>query len=73
MEQIAWAKTDITTIMDPFMVLTRPIDSSDPAGLYLIDTQPVVHGATYQYLLLRFNEETWEMDRIIPAGTVEIP
>jgi hypothetical protein len=73
MEQIAWAKTDITTIMDPFMVLTRPIDRSDPAGLYLIDTQPVVHGATYQYLLLRFNEETWEMDRIIPAGTVEIP
>ena len=38
-----------------------------------MDTQPVVRGAKYQYLLMRFDPETHELDKIIPAGTVTIP
>jgi hypothetical protein len=75
MENIAWGKdgSGNTVIYDPFVLITRPREYSDPWGIYLLDTQPVVRGATYQYLLLRFNEQTREIDRIIPAGTVTIP
>ncbi len=73
METIAWGKTSVTTVYDPFIAISRVMDSGDPWGIYLVDTQPVVRGATYQYLLMRFDEETKELDRIIPAGTVTIP
>jgi len=73
MENIAWGKTSITIIYDPFILMTRTRDSGDPWGIYLVDSQPVVRGAKYQYLLVRFDEATKEMDRVIPAGIVEIP
>ena len=72
MEDIAYGISGaITTIYDPFIGITR--QSNEDWGVYLIDTQPVVHGAKYQYLIVRFNEDTKELDRIIPAGTVTIP
>jgi hypothetical protein len=73
METIAYGNTSVTTVYDPFIAISRVTDSGDPWGIYLVDTQPVVRGATYQYLLMRFDEETKELDRIIPAGTVTIP
>ena len=79
MESIAWGvdgndvAKEVTILLDPFVAITHRIDHSEPWGIYLIDTQPVVRGATYQYLLMRFDEETKELDRGIPAGTVTIP
>ena len=73
MENIAYGVNPSTTVYDPFIAISRVTDSGDPWGIYLVDTQPVVRGATYQYLLMRFDEETKELDRIIPAGTVTIP
>ncbi|RKX40633.1 MAG: hypothetical protein DRP64_12365, partial [Verrucomicrobia bacterium] len=72
MEDIAYGTDGIwTTIYDPFIAITR--NDSGSWGVYLIDTQPVVRGARYQYLLMRFDETTKELDRIIPAGNVTIP
>lgn len=73
MEEIAYGKNPNTTVYDPFIVFTRKQSPGDPWGVFLLDTQPVVRGATYQYLLVRFDEDTKEIDRVIPAGTVTIP
>jgi hypothetical protein len=67
------AAGNVTTLYDSFIFITRPPDTTDPYSIFLLDTQPVVHNATYQYLLVRFDETTHEIDRIIPAGTVTIP
>ena len=73
MENIAYGKSGGNTLIyDPFFAITRLRSSSDPWGVYLIDTQPVVRMATYQYLLVRFGEDK-EIDRIIPVGTITIP
>jgi hypothetical protein len=40
--------------------------------LYLRDQQPVMLGASYQYFVVRFNDQR-EIAEIIPAGTVTIP
>jgi hypothetical protein len=74
MEKIAYGNTiEDSRIYDPFIAIARDLDSSDNWGMYLLDTQPVARGAKYQYLILRFDENTKEMDRIIPAGTITIP
>jgi hypothetical protein len=44
----------------------------DTFGIYLLDAQPVMSGATYRYFLVRFKENR-EMEMIIPAGEVTIP
>lgn len=73
MEEMAYGNHEgRTAIYDPFVVAARPLDTSDSFGLYLLDTQPVVRGVKYQYLLLRFTPDH-ELDRIIPVGPVEIP
>jgi hypothetical protein len=74
MEEIAYgpqAGTGFSIIYDPFVAAINDGNNAT-FGLYLLDTQPVVRGAEYQYLLLRFDESK-ELDRIIPAGTVTIP
>jgi len=72
METIAYGVNDVTTIFDPYVAVDRDYDYG-VWGLYVMDTQPVVRYASYQYLLVRFDEETKEMDRVIPAGTITIP
>lgn len=74
METIAYGTNvnNAATIYDPYVAVSREHDSG-AWGLFVLDTQPVVRYATYQYLLVRFDEKTKEMDRIIPAGTVMIP
>jgi hypothetical protein len=71
MENIAYGTNDVTIIYDPYFAVARP-STRDRWGLYVMDTQPVIRFATYQYLLVRFNEETKEIDRVIPAGIVTI-
>jgi hypothetical protein len=45
----------------------------DIRALYLLDTQPVVRGATYRYLLVRFDPQTKEMVQVIPTNEVYVP
>lgn len=85
MERIAYAPVPYSeflgagpaaAIYDPFILVrneTPPgtIDRTFLYNLYLTDTQPVVLGAAYRYLLVRF-KENWEIDRIIPTNDVEV-
>ena len=40
-------------------------------GVYLVDTQPVILGARYRYLLVRF-KDNHEIDQVIPTNEVEV-
>ena len=64
-------------IHDPFIGVVHPgggiFGMAPVAGLYLLDTQPVVRGARYRYLLVRFDPQTLEMVQVIPAGEVTVP
>ncbi len=73
MEQIAYAvESGSVAIYDPFVRLWRePNLFSGPYGLYLIDTQPVVIGAKYKYLLARF-KPNHEIDQVIVSNEVEV-
>ncbi|MEY2407972.1 MAG: hypothetical protein QOF48_642 [Verrucomicrobiota bacterium] len=59
-------------IYDPFIVMTRA-SGANPAiyGIYLVDTQPVILGARYRYLLVRF-KDNHEIDQVIPTNEVEV-
>ncbi|QBG49047.1 hypothetical protein EGM51_17190 [Verrucomicrobia bacterium S94] len=76
MENIAYGQNDPanpgkTTLYDPFIRVTHR--SQDAVwGIYLVDTHPVMLGANYQYLLVRFGENG-EPETIYDAGTVSIP
>lgn len=63
-------------IYDPFILVRNETPAGSPDrfflyGIYLTDTQPVVLGAAYRYLLVRFKENR-EIDRIIPTNDVEV-
>lgn len=58
-------------IHDPFIELLRE-DDFESFGVYVKDTQGVVRGSTYVYVLLRF-KENGEIDRAIPTNQVFIP
>lgn len=75
MEQIAYSVDSSITIAlkDPFIRL-KPSTAGTvalPAQMYLIDTQPVVFGAKYIYLLVRFND-VHEIKEIVPSTFVEV-
>ena len=81
MEQIAYGtnaipgQTATTTIYDPFITATY---LADPAGgnfvyLWLRDTQPQISGATYKYVLMRFNENNREVEQSIPTNEALVP
>jgi hypothetical protein len=60
------------TIPDRLIALREEVTSeSVRAMLYLRDQQPVVQGARYRYLVVRFKSNR-EIDQIIPAGELEI-
>jgi len=64
----------VTVIYDPFVRLFPDMPTlSGPHGIYLLDTQPLLQGAQYQYLLVRFNHITREIAEVIIPDTVEIP
>jgi hypothetical protein len=60
-------------LVDPFFRwrYTAPNDNTHTIELYLVDTQPVVTGATYRYWLVRFNT-LGEPFQTIPCGQVDI-
>jgi hypothetical protein len=61
-----------TRIYDPFILLTPQIAgaSVSPSPIYLLDTQPVIVGAKYAYLLVRFDQRG-EIIEVIPTDPVE--
>jgi hypothetical protein len=82
MEQIAYdvrvvpsVGTVVAAIFDPFVrvFLDPPGNPLEPRhGLYLLDTQPVVKGARYRYVLVRF-QRNHEIAELIPTNEVEVP
>jgi hypothetical protein len=72
MEALAWGQGSIESkIYDPFVAAARKSTNAD-WGLYLLDTHPMVYGASYRYLLVRFGSDG-EMLKIYNVGTVNIP
>ena len=88
MEEIAYQTGTFTagSTTSPAHILKDPFIAGIPqasipsngdtmgAYLYALDRQPVVRGAEYKYLFVRFKGRTKEIDRIVPAaGSVTIP
>jgi len=82
MEEIAYEKAfngpdDVVKIHDPFVASFHRTDLGQSAftythNLYLVDRNPVVAGATYKYLITRFDPQM-EIERVIPTNAVTIP
>jgi len=76
MENIAYQQMNnpgqgiITFIQDPFVALSGVYPN---AFLWLRDTQPQISGASYRYILVRFDPITHEIDQLIPSGEVDVP
>jgi hypothetical protein len=76
METIAYQQTSIpgqttnTFIQDPFVAMSG---SYPYVFLWLRDTQPQISGASYKYILVRFDPVTHEIDQLIPSNEVEVP
>ena len=51
----------------------RPIPplQNDALDLFMLDTQPVIEGASYHYYLARFRDDG-ELDSVVDAGQVTI-
>jgi hypothetical protein len=78
LDRIPWSSTPtnggtIITIADRLIALRDEVISDhDFFFLYLRDQQPMVLGASYQYFVVRLNDQR-EVAEIIPAGIVNIP
>jgi len=81
MEQIAYEQAVVpgvgnsTVIHDPFIRVfpdNSPTPLSGPRGIYLLDTQPVIVGARYRYVLVRFAARSMEIAEVIPTNEVEV-
>ena len=65
--------------MDPFLLpmhmddtgLARTLPGSDH-DMMLLDRQPVIKGAKYKYLLVRFGTNK-EIERVIVTNEVQVP
>ena len=80
MEKIAQVESGLTTtITDPFIAilpaavtgLPRTIGGTDQ-DILLMDRQPVIKGARYKYLLVRFGSNK-EIERVIATNEVDVP
>jgi hypothetical protein len=67
----------VTTLQneDPFLFPEKDSErlQSQWYDLLVKDTQPVISGASYRYLIVRFDEQTREIAEIIPTNTILIP
>lgn len=64
---------DQLSIYDPFVDLR--VAAGDPStdyGIYIRDTQGVIAGARYRYLIVRYTDNG-EIDRVIRTNTVDVP
>jgi hypothetical protein len=79
MEQIAYELGAVsgigisTLIHDPFIRVAPVTPGSSRHGIYLVDTQPVVRGASYRYVLMRHRPSGKEPAEIIVTQAVEVP
>jgi hypothetical protein len=80
MEKIAYQQTtvgqfgQVTIIRDPFIGVYRNSKSplTEPGyDMFLLDTQPIINGARYGYLLVRFGANR-EIEEVIPMNEVEL-
>ena len=63
-----------TVIEDPFIVATKTpaSDTSTTLWLWLIDSQPQISRAGYNYVVVHFGADR-EIDQLIPSNEVDIP
>ncbi|MFN0075050.1 MAG: hypothetical protein ACKVY0_01115 [Prosthecobacter sp.] len=66
-------------VTDPFIAILHESDSPLTGtetqydhDIFLLDRQPVIKGATYKYILVRFSP-TKEIERVIVTNTVDVP
>jgi hypothetical protein len=78
MEQVAFQRqalapgNNIVHVHDPFLRLV-PIEETPGAmnwELYLLDTQPVIEAASYQYFLVRLDPDTREITEVVSTNPV---
>jgi hypothetical protein len=80
MERIAQVISGPNKIVtDPFTAILHQSDSPLTGteaqfdhDIFLLDRQPVIKGATYKYILVRFGP-TKEIERVIVTNTVDVP
>ena len=79
MEQIAYGtnapgQSAATILYDPFMTATYLADGvgGNYVYLWLRDTQPQISGASYKYVLMRFNDNR-EVEQSIPTNEATVP
>jgi hypothetical protein len=76
MENIAYQlsptgnQTTNTIIHDPFIAVTALYPG---VYLWLRDMQPQISGASYKYIIVKFNPVTHEIDQLIPTNEVLAP
>lgn len=79
MEQIAYEKngaTGNTVIHDPWVsVVPRVMPSSYSKNheMFLLDRRPVTSGASYRYVLVRLNNRTFEIERVLETAVITVP
>ena len=68
-----------TTVTDPFIAILSSTVTGLPRtitdsvqDILLMDRQPVIKGARYKYLLVRFGPNK-EIERVIVTNTVDVP
>ena len=74
MDRVAERTTQFSAILkDPYFLAARvPEEDSGSAGQFLLlDTQPAVRGAAYQYFIVRFRKDG-EIDRVIRTNSVTV-
>jgi hypothetical protein len=59
-----------TIILDPFITESR---ASNYIYFWLRDMQPQISGASYRYIIVKFNPLTHEIDQLIPSNEVLVP
>ncbi len=73
-ESGSFAGQNVTVIRDPFIrLLQEPNADPTQRGIYLLDTHPVVEGARYRYVLVRFRGLTHEPVEIVSTQPVDVP
>jgi hypothetical protein len=62
------------TLWDPFILYDmHEVEKTYwKLKIYMLDTQPVLRGARYRYLLVHFGPD-WEMEYILPTNEMEVP
>ena len=81
MEQVAYTPFGLSkiSVTDPFVAVLHKSDNDLPRtatnfdhDILLLDRQPVIKGARYKYLLVRFTPGK-EIERVIVTNTVDVP